>query len=181
VRRNHAIGIPNLFNVLDFFDQTGLFLDLGSHCFDLLDFLVGPIAAIEGFSVNSGRAYAAEDVTGAVFRFAGNIVGTGMWNFNAPDNVDYIVFTGSDGELNTPVFTDSDISVVHGGKEGEALARQHAALRDVYRMRNPVHVHQPLIQTIVDELLGRGTCPSTGGTGARTSWVMDRCLTNYSG
>ena len=77
--------------------------------------------------------------------------------------------TGSDGELKTPVFTDSDISVVHGGKE------------DVYRMRNPPHVHQPLIQTIVDELLGRGTCPSTGETGARTSWVMDRCLTNYYG
>ena len=43
------------------------------------------------------------------------------------------------------------------------------------------HVHQPLIQTIVDELLGGGTCSSTGETGARTSWVMDRCLTNYYG
>jgi 1,5-anhydro-D-fructose reductase (1,5-anhydro-D-mannitol-forming) len=145
----------------------GLFLDLGSHCFDLLDFLVGPISAVEGFAVNSGRAYAAEDVTGAVFRFTGDVVGTGIWNFNAPDIVDHMVFTGSDGELKTPVFTDSDISVVHGGKE------------DVYRMRNPLHVHQPLIQTIVDELLGRSTCSSTGETGARTSWVMDRCLTNY--
>jgi 1,5-anhydro-D-fructose reductase (1,5-anhydro-D-mannitol-forming) len=158
----------------------GLFLDLGSHCFDLLDFLVGPISAVEGFAVNSGRAYTAEDVTGAVFRFAGDILGTGIWNFNAPDIVDQIVFTGSDGELKTPVFTDSDISVVRAGKEGEAQARQRAAVRDVYRMRNPLHVHQPLIQTIVDELLGRGTCPSTGETGARSSWVMDRCLTNYN-
>ena len=157
----------------------GLFLDLGSHCFDLLDFLVGPISAIEGFAVNSGHTYAAEDVTGAVFRFAGDIVGTGIWNFNAPDTVDQIVFTGSDGELKTPVFRNSDISVVHVGKEGEAQARQRAAVRDVYRMRNPLHVHQPLIQTIVDELLGSGKCPSTGETGARTSWVMDRCLTNY--
>ena len=147
----------------------GLFLDLGSHCFDLLDFLVGPISAVEGFAVNNGRAYAAEDVTGAVFRFTGDIVGTGIWNFNAPDIVDDIVFTGSDGELKTPVFTDSDISVVYRGRE------------DVYRMPNPPHVHQPLIQTIVDELLGRGTCLSTGETGARTSWVMDRCLTNYYG
>src|SRR5262249_44940072 len=28
---------------------AGLFLDLGSHCFDLLDFLVGPVSAVEGF------------------------------------------------------------------------------------------------------------------------------------
>ena len=148
---------------------AGLFVDLGSHCFDLLDFLVGPVTAVEGFAVNTGRAYTAEDVTGAVFRLAKDVVGTGIWNFNAPDKLDDIVFTGSNGELKTPVFTESDISVRHGGKE------------DVYPIRNPLHVHQPLIQTIVDELLGRGTCPSTGETGARTSWVMDRCLAGYYG
>jgi 1,5-anhydro-D-fructose reductase (1,5-anhydro-D-mannitol-forming) len=147
----------------------GLFLDLASHCFDLLDFLVGPVSAIEGFAVNTGRAYTAEDVTGTVFRLTGNIVGTGIWNFNAADSADHIVLMGSEGELKTPVFTDGDISVVHGGKE------------EVHRMRNPLHVHQPLIQTIVDELLGRGTCPSTGETAARTSWVMDRCLKSYYG
>ena len=37
----------------------------------------------------------------------------------------------------------------------------------------PEHVQQPLIQTVVDELLGRGTCPSTGETAARTNRVME--------
>jgi hypothetical protein len=46
-------------------------------------------------------------------------------------------------------------------------------------LRNPPHVHQPLIQSIVDELRGRGQCVSTGESGARTSWVMDRCLEGY--
>ena len=45
--------------------------------------------------------------------------------------------------------------------------------------RNPPHVHQPLIQTIVDELRGRGRCQSTGESAARTSWVMDRCLDGF--
>jgi hypothetical protein len=40
-------------------------------------------------------------------------------------------------------------------------------------------VHQPLIQTIVDELRGKGKCESTGETGARSSWVTDRCLERY--
>jgi len=31
----------------------------------------------------------------------------------------------------------------------------------------------------VDELLGRGQCPSTGESAARTSWVMDRLLEEY--
>jgi hypothetical protein len=44
---------------------------------------------------------------------------------------------------------------------------------------NPEHVQQPLIQTVVDELLERGTCPSTGESAARTSWVMDRVLEEY--
>jgi hypothetical protein len=40
-------------------------------------------------------------------------------------------------------------------------------------------VHQPLIQTIVDELHGRGECPSTGESAARTSWVLDECVRDY--
>ncbi|MFA7112441.1 MAG: gfo/Idh/MocA family oxidoreductase, partial [Sphaerochaeta sp.] len=40
----------------------------------------------------------------------------------------------------------------------------------------PQHVAQPLIQTIVDQLLGRGTCPSTGESGMRTDFVLDRLI-----
>jgi predicted dehydrogenase len=42
-----------------------------------------------------------------------------------------------------------------------------------------IHVHQPLIQTVVDQLLGKGSCPSTGASGARTSAVMDAILADY--
>lgn len=46
---------------------AGLFLDLASHCVDLLDFLVGPVTKASGFPINTGRAYDAEDVTAAAF------------------------------------------------------------------------------------------------------------------
>ena len=45
---------------------------------------------------------------------------------------------------------------------------------------DPPHVHQPLIQTIVDELNGVGHCPSTGESGARTAAVMERLLESVS-
>jgi len=41
---------------------------------------------------------------------------------------------------------------------------------------DPEHVHQPLIQTIVDELNGHGRCPSTGVSAARTARVVDAAL-----
>ena len=147
----------------------GLFFDLGSHGLDLLDFLAGPIRRVGGFSVNTGGAYKAADVTAASFEFASEIVGTGVWNFNADRAEDRITFTGSDGELRCPVFSDSGIVLQKGGKE------------QVLPFRNPPHVHQPLIQTIVDQLLGLGRCESTGESAARTADVMDECLKTYRG
>jgi len=146
---------------------AGLFLDLASHGLDLLDFLLGPICGISGEAVNTGGTYAAEDVTAASFRFESGAVGTGIWNFNAAHSDNGIVITGSAGTLRLPVFTDADLVVVHDGRE------------QVLPFRNPPHVHQPFVQTVVDELLGRGLCQSTGETGARTSWVMDRCIESY--
>ena len=146
---------------------AGLFFDLASHCVDLVDFLIGRITDVSGFAVNSGEAYAAEDVTGATFQIAGRTIGAGIWNFNAATNRDQLVLVGPDGEIHTPVFADDDVVV---WKDGRRIA---------HHVRNPPHVHQPLIQTIVDEVAGRGRCESTGESGARTSWVLDRCVENY--
>jgi predicted dehydrogenase len=148
---------------------AGLFLDLASHCLDLIDFLVAPITAARGFALNTGRTYAAEDVTCAAFLCGASVAGTGVWNFHADAKTDVMILTGSDGTLTTPVFADGDVVVSRAG----AI--------DVLSLRNPPHVHQPLIQTIVDELRGQGRCPSTGESGARTSLIMDRCLERYYG
>ena len=60
---------------------AGLFLDLASHYFDIVDFLAGPITAATGFAINTGGAYAAEDVTVAAFQIGDERLGTGVWNF----------------------------------------------------------------------------------------------------
>lgn len=145
----------------------GLFMDLGSHGLDLLDFLVSPIKRVWGCAANTGGAYDAEDAVAASFEFESGIVGTGIWNFNAGSSEDRMTFSGSDGELQCPVFSDTDILVRKGGAT------------TTHKFRNPPHVHQPLIQTVVDELLGGATCESTGESAARTGWVMDRCLQTY--
>jgi predicted dehydrogenase len=146
---------------------AGLFLDLASHYVDIIDFLAGRITSAAGFALNTGGSYATEDVTAAAFQIGDGAVGTGIWNFNADVSADSILLVGSQGQITTAVRADEDVVVMREG------------LRNVYRFRNPPHVHQPLIQTIVDELHGRGRCESTGETGARSGWAMDRCLESY--
>jgi predicted dehydrogenase len=145
----------------------GLFFDLASHAFDVLDFLAGPIRNVAGFSANTAGAYAAEDVTTAAFQFDHGVVGTGVWNFNAGETVDRLTICGTTGTIVTAMFDDVDVTLVRNGD------------RVTHGIRNPPHVHQPLVQTIVDEWHGRGKCESTGVSGSRTSWVLDRCVENY--
>jgi len=142
----------------------GLLFDVGSHCVDLLDFFLGPIVSVGAFSTNTGGAYSAEDLTVAAFEFSGAVLGTGVFNFNSFEKTDRLVISGSEGELSTPIFGDADIVLRRDGQT------------EAYATARPAHAHQPLIQTIVDELRGQGRCESTGESGARTSWVLDRCV-----
>jgi 1,5-anhydro-D-fructose reductase (1,5-anhydro-D-mannitol-forming) len=130
---------------------------------DIVDFLVGPIADVNAVALNTGGAYRAEDVTVASFRAGASVPGTGVWNFNADRTFDQTRLIGSGGTLAFPMFSDGDVVV--GDRR--------------FEVRNPPHVHQPLIQTIVDELRGRGRCESTGVSGWRTAGVMERCLSSH--
>ena len=141
----------------------GLFHDLGSHCIDLVDFLLGPIDDAAGFSSNTAGAYSPPDVTALACRFAGGAAGTGIWNFNAERKSDVMTITGSAGTIASPIFSDTDVIVTRDGQT------------EVLPIRNPPHVHQPLIQSIVGELGGGRPCASSGESGARAAWVMDRC------
>jgi 1,5-anhydro-D-fructose reductase (1,5-anhydro-D-mannitol-forming) len=144
----------------------GLFLDMGSHCMDMIDFLVGPLEEVSAVALNTGRAYRAEDVTVTSFRAGLDVAGSGVWNFNADRTFDQTCLVGSSGSITFPMFSDGDVVVSDGRR---------------FEVRNPPHVHQPLIQTIVDELRGRDRCESTGRSGCRTAGVMERCLGGYYG
>jgi len=141
----------------------GLLLDLGSHCVDLLDFFFGPATDVRGLSSNVGGAYATADLATMAARFADGAIATALWNFDADEKADAIEIVGTAGRLVTPIFSDTDIIITRQGRS------------ETVPIRNPPHVHQPLIQTIVDELRGRGRCESTGESGARSAWVLDRC------
>jgi predicted dehydrogenase len=142
----------------------GHFVDMAGHVLDFLDYVLGPISEVSGFSGNQGKAYAAEDIVSGSFRFASGVQGSGLWCFTVAENVDRTEIIGTRGSLRFTSFDESPIELWADG------ATQHFAIS------NPPHVHQPLIQAAVNQLLGHGTCPSNGDNGARASGVMDRLL-----
>jgi len=147
----------------------GLFLDLASHSLDMLDFLLGPLADVEGRAANLATPHDVEDRVVLQWRTPTGALGTGSWNFAAQTNEDVIIVTGTDGEVRLSTF----------GSEPVELHTTEGVER--FDLPNPPHIQQPLIQAVVDALHGRGTCPSTGVSAARTSRVMDRALLSYYG
>jgi predicted dehydrogenase len=144
----------------------GYFVDLGSHMIDLLQFLLGPIQSARGLTANQMRLYEAEDAVGAMFRFEKGALGTGLWVFNASEYLDEAEIVGTGGRIRYSTFQNQPVVLESRGETEE---------RDI---PNPEHIQQPLIQAIVDELLGKGESPSTGRTGSLTNLVMDRILSN---
>jgi predicted dehydrogenase len=147
----------------------GFFMDLGCHLLDILDFLLGPIESASGQAVNLASDYAVEDVVAMQMRFASGALGTAGWNFAAADRADRIEIRGTCGSVRMSCFGDEPVQL----RVGEDVEEHHLA--------NPAHVQQPLIASIVDDLLDRGACPSTGESALRTSRVMDTVLAGYYG
>jgi 1,5-anhydro-D-fructose reductase (1,5-anhydro-D-mannitol-forming) len=147
----------------------GLFLDLGSHTLDLIDYLLGPLTDVRGLAGNLSRAAEVEDVVATVFRVPCGALGTAEWNFGATPSEDRIEICGTEGTMVLSTFGHEAIEL----KTGSGVER--------FPFSVPEHIQQPLIQSIVDQLEGRGPCPSTGESGARTTRVMDEILEDYYG
>jgi len=142
----------------------GLFYDMGSHQLDVLDYLLGPIVAASGMAANRAGGYAttAEDTTVGHWRHESGVLGHGTWCFAAPEE-DCITLTGTKGSIRFDCFTAQQVTRADEGGAAE-----------LFSFEIPPHIQQPLVQTVVDDLRGVGTCPSTGVSGARTSWVLDQ-------
>jgi len=142
----------------------GYFHDLASHQFDYLEYLLGPVKEAKGISLNQSGCYPADDIVTATFLFESGIAGTGSWCFSVPEQFknDSTVIIGTEGKITFSFFEHQNILV-----EKSDGSKLH------FNIPHPENIQQPLIQTIVDQLLGKGECPSTGRTGIRATMILD--------
>lgn len=145
----------------------GLFMDLGSHTLDILDFIFGPLEDVRGMAFNAGGAYDVEDTVSMRFALAGGAKGIASWDFNADEHEDMLEIFGSEGHLSLSVFGQEELRL----KTAQGI--------ETFDGSHPEVIQAPLIQSIVDELSGRGYCVSTGHSAMRTAQIMDTVLNNY--
>ncbi len=144
----------------------GKFHDVGSHALDLIDWMFGPIVEACGEGLNQSRAYHADDLVYGHFKTEQGVPGTGLWCFNTFKDEDVTHIYLEKARISYSVLDIAQPITVATEKGVQTIAVPQP----------PQHVAQPLIQTIVDQLLGNGTCPSTGESGARTDFVLDRLI-----
>lgn len=147
----------------------GLFMDIGCHTLDIIDFIAAPLKSARGRAANVASNHAVEDTVILSFRLQSGGLGTASWNFASDQSEEIIVFSGTEGRIMISTFGQEPVKLERGGKT------------ELFDLPNPVHIQQPLIETIVNQLLNRGLCPSLGETALRTTRVMDAALNSYYG
>lgn len=142
----------------------GYFYDLASHQLDFLDFLLGPVKEAKGITANQAGLYEAEDVVSGSFVFENGVIGSGSWCFSSGKSADFdkTIIVGSKGKIEFATFGDPRV-FLYTDEKGE----------EILKFNLPEHIQQNLVKSILDEMRGKGKCPSTGVTAARTSWVLD--------
>lgn len=148
----------------------GHFHDLAAHQLDYLEYLFGEAIDVKGIALNQAGCYPADDMVAAAFRFQSGVAVSGSWCFTVPEALrdDTTEIIGSEGRIVFSFFAHTDILVEKSAGSAYTLS-----------VPPPEHIQQPLIQSIVDELRGKGKCPSTGQTGIRATILMDQ-ITNGS-
>jgi predicted dehydrogenase len=150
----------------------GLLQDLGSHAIDLFDFYLGPLSDVKGDAARFTEGN-VEDAVSMTFRGGNGAIGTANWNFAGSSRTDVLEIEGTEAKLVLSCFGDDPVRL----ETSDGAVEQ-------FDLRNPAHIQQPFIQSLVDELNGvtpLGSCLSTGATGARASAAMDAVLQSFYG
>ncbi len=163
----------------------GLLFDLGSHGLDLLDHWLGPIESATGHKATRLHWSEVTDEVVGAFRFASGVLGTASWGFAGAYPRDSLTLFGSRGTVSVPVFADVATPAALGGSPSSRpvdtagqieIVDSDGVVAKSY-IEHPRHVHEPLVASMVEELLGGAArCSSTGESAQRTQVVLDVLL-----
>ncbi|WP_035668717.1 Gfo/Idh/MocA family protein [Flavobacterium sp. 83] len=144
----------------------GYFDDLASHGLDLFIHLLGNVKDVSGISLNQQGLYSAKDAVTACWVHESGITGTGSWNFGCYEREDKVEIFGSKGKITFSVF------------ENEPLVLSNEQGKTELFIEHPENIQLYHVKQMREDLLGNSKHPSTGLTGAHTSWVMDKMIGN---
>ncbi|QYJ69279.1 Gfo/Idh/MocA family protein [Flavobacterium litorale] len=144
--------------------EGGYFDDLASHGLDLFIQLLGNITSAKGITLNQQGLYTAKDAIVGCWLHNTGVTGSATWNFGSNTREDTVTIHGSEGKIDFSVFLE------------EPLVLTNSQGRQEVYIDNPEHIQLYHAQNMREHLLGNKKHPSTGVTGAHTSWVLNKIL-----
>lgn len=144
----------------------GILVDMGSHVFDILDFLLCPISTISGTVKNYGGHYKAEDSAVTSFVFADGVLGSATFNFNTDRWVDRIEIAGEKGRVVFSCFDNEPVEIhTAGGLE-------------LLEFTPPDPVYLPFVQDMIGHIES-GDTKGYVETAVRPTELLDQLLVSY--
>lgn len=144
----------------------GLFHDLAPHQLDIMYWLFGDAQKISGHSCNKGGLYTADDTVTGNILFANGIEFIGNWCFCAAEDKDHCEIIGSKGKLSFSFFDELRVTIT----TNKTFTLNFEPLQ---------HVQQPMIERIVQYLLGNTLNPCTGREGVEVMRWMGEMTTSF--
>ena len=149
----------------------GKFYDIAPHTIDIFQFLFGEIRQVSGSAVNCGTGCPLENLVTMDVVTEQEIRAHLRFCCTAAEKADRMTVTGSGGTMEFSVHGKQDIKVWD--------ARGNLILDTT--ITDPVTVEQPMVQTVVEDLLGLGRCLSHAADVLSTYAVIDQVLDGYYG
>ncbi|MED7788603.1 Gfo/Idh/MocA family oxidoreductase [Francisella sp. 19X1-34] len=141
----------------------GLFMDVGCHTLDILDYLLGKIVDVESQVTNQINKYPVEDSVAISFSFENGVVGTGIWNFSSYTNYDNIEIVGDKGKISFSMFGEGPIKI-----ETESQTQSIS-------LAHPENVSIDMVGDVVNSILdNKNHTPSSADISARTNRIIDK-------
>ena len=149
----------------------GKFYDIAPHTVDIFQFLFGEIETVSGSAVNLDVGCPLENLVVMDVTTEQGIYGHLRFCCTAAEKSDRMTVTGSAGTMEFSVHGKMDIKIRN--LQGELL--------EDMTIQDPITVEQPMVQAVVEDLLGLSHCPSHAEAVLSTYHVIDQVLNPFYG
>lgn len=149
----------------------GKFYDIAPHTVDIFQFLFGDINEVHGSAENCGTGCPLENFVIMDVITAQDIQGHLRFCCTAKEKSDRMTVTGTAGKMEFSVHGKQDIQVW----DRNGILHYSTVVKD------PVTVELPMVQTVVEDLLGLGRCLSHARDVLITYDVIDQVLDDFYG
>lgn len=149
----------------------GKFYDISPHTVDIFQFLFGEITDVSGKAENRGLDCPLADLVSLEVVTERNVRGKLTFDCAAKEKSDRMVVTGSDGTMEFSVHGKMDVAIRDG--QGNLL--------EAFEIRDPVTVEQPMVESVVEDLLGLSRCEIHARDVVSTYAVIDKVLDPFYG